>query len=617
MNLYDFVKDGKLDLDAIEELKTELEYKEEKQDTEVRIVFDKKLSLITNYENGEVSSYFLKDDERKIAVFNENKILYFVNDYRTKEKWKYNDEGKSLRYVEKENGDMWFYQEDCNTLKQIMFSNGGYVSFYEDGKAVKFYKENKDADLKYFGRFQGEILASVGVEEIDKVYPLVEQLPNLYFKSNKEKRVNEMSSDIDENSLAPVPEGYKSIYLPRYVKDEDLPKALLYLRTNIKRKIIDYFVEFDEEKGIYKFVDKDGKVIRGATGSAGIARISCNEERFILKEKDYEKVRQIELEVKKAVDKVEGVEKVKAQFDVLDKYDRPLSVLYLYIFVDRSDLNNTLYHEAKHIVDGVVCGYRAYCGDYKKPTAEEEYKLNVEEERVAYLEELNKAIKEYFTNGNKLYLSFRSSLVWIADRFCDCSKEEIRKKLYPPVDIMKEALQRWNDEKLEIYFDQFQRRCLASSGKSLFVEEDTTGEEYKKQRSLLYSFEVYNPNTKKMELLDLSFALDVDIPISKKVYDEIIEPCEYKRKSAKNNLALIYPDEEAKMEARLKLAVMTAITLDNEARKKLDNIQKWMNTAIRVGEDDGYGQGNGSGNGRVDDMDRLMLRMHLGNGQNY
>ena len=30
MNVLDFVKDGKLDLDAIEELKTELEYKEEK-----------------------------------------------------------------------------------------------------------------------------------------------------------------------------------------------------------------------------------------------------------------------------------------------------------------------------------------------------------------------------------------------------------------------------------------------------------------------------------------------------------------------------------------------------------------------------------------------------------
>ena len=76
---------------------------------------------------------------------------------------------------------------------------------------------------------------------------------------------------------------------------------------------------------------------------------------------------------------------------------------------------------------------------------------------------------------------------------------------------------------------------------------------------------------------------------AKKVYDEIIVPCNYKRESAKNNLALLYPDEEAEMDARLKLAVMTAITLDNEARKKLDNIQKWMNTAIRVGEDDGYG----------------------------
>ena len=104
---------------------------------------------------------------------------------------------------------------------------------------------------------------------------------------------------------------------------------------------------------------------------------------------------------------------------------------------------------------------------------------------------------------------------------------------------------------------------------------------------------------------------------NKKVYDEIIVPCNYKRESAKNNLALLYPDEEAEMDARLKLAVMTAITLDNEARKKLDNIQKWMNTAIRVGEDDGYGQGNGSGNGRVDDMDRLMLCMHLKNGENY
>lgn len=612
MNVLDFVKDGKLDLDAIEKLKEELGYREEKGKEASCIYLGDKLLLRTYYEDDKVSFYVLKNDERKAAVFDANKILRYINDYRSKEKWRYTHEGKSLWYVEKENGNKWFYQEDCNTLKKIRFSNGGYVSFYEDGKAVKFYKENKDADLKYFGRFQGEILASVGVEEIDKVYSLVEQLPNLYFKSNKEKRVNEMLSDIDENSLAPVPEGYKSIYLPRYVKDEDLPKALLYLGTNVERRIIDYFVEFDEEKGIYRYVDADGKDIENVLGSAGVSRISCNEKRFILKEKDYEKIRQIELEVKEAVDKVEGVEKVKAKFDVLDKYDRPLSVLYLYIFDDRSDLQNTLYHEAKHIVDGVVCGYRAYCGDYKKPTAEEEYKLNVEDERVAYLEELNKAIKEYFTNGNKLYLSFRSSLVWIADRFYDCSKEEIRKKLYPPVDIMKEALQRWNDKQLESYFEQFQRRCLGSSGKSLFVEEDTTGEEYKKQRSLLYSFEVYNPNTEKMELLDLSSVLDVEVPISKKVYDEIIVPCNYKRESAKNNLALLYPDEEAEMDARLKLAVMTAITLDNEARKKLDNIQKWMSTAIRVG----VGDSNDDCGDNVDDVDKLKLCMSLKHDKN-
>lgn len=549
MNVYDFIKDGQLDVEALEKLKKNIKYEEEKSDLDTYLWFDNGVVYAVFYKNGDVAYYSLCDADKKSATFSKNYKLLSIIDLNTKIKSCFDSDGKTLQEIKRENkdGSTEYFQDDGITLKEIRYDNGGYLCFYEDGKTIKFYKKDENVKVVYFNKTKGALLAGRRFGDIEFLLPIIDQLPKLTVKIDKGGFVNEMADKMDETKLSPLPDGYMAICRPNFIKDEDIPQIIKSIGIKIKRVVKDFFVEFDKDKKLYIYKDKDGKEITVWDSGASGENIKIYTRRYILKTDDYQRLKKLDDDIQKAVENADKGKEVSAKYDALYAVDRGLRNLYMDIFMDRENICVTLYHEAKHIINSVLCEHRAFASDYKKPTEEEEYKLCVEEERSATFEALNRAIKKYFTEGNYLYSTFSPDFDWVIDKLKGCSKEEIQEKLYPPIEIMNEQLQRWNDAYIDMYFESFKNQCLYKSRRSLFAPTDETGEEFRKQLSLKYTYEVYNPYTQKTELEDLSSAIKVGIPISEKVQEEIIKPCMEERQNAKKKLKEMFADKKSEI----------------------------------------------------------------------
>lgn len=567
MDINDFIVDGRLNADALENLKKTVKYTEKIRDDNTSLYFANAFAYVENYDNGEISNYILFDTNKNSALFDREKKL------------------RIRKNCEKDITEI--FNVDGQTLEEINCGNGCHIKFCEDGKSLKQYKKDKDADIVYLDKIQGQLLADKSLKDIELLLPLVAQLPTKGIKLCKDNFINELAIPFDTKKLPLVSEGYKVIYRPNVIHDEDINHSIKDLGIQIERRILDVFVEFDEVKNEYIFKDKDGKIItRSIGGYADSTGIKIRDWRFILKEQDYQKLEKLNSDIKIAVENADEVKQRVAKWDVLEHADKSLMALYLDLDIldDKTNVLLVLSHEAKHIMNGILCGHRAFASDYKKPSAEKQYKLDVEEERSAYFEELNKAITKYFTNGENLNDAFGVGFLWVINKLEGCDKKEITEKLYPPQNIMNEALQDWNDYKLEAYFGQIQDRCFRESCESLLVPIDETEDEYKKQLSFKYTYEVYNPYTQTVELLDLSPAIKVDIPITDKVREEIIKPSDEKREKAQQELDKLFPDEKTKawsikMVERLQhLAVaMSVKNIDD-----LKNIQEWAKSATPV-----------------------------------
>ncbi len=243
---------------------------------------------------------------------------------------------------------------------------------------------------------------------------------------------------------------------------------------------------------------------------------------------------------------------------------------------------SVLFHELKHIKNGLLLLHRPYASDYKEPTEKEKYLLQVEEERTATFNSVNEILKRYLKSGNfQDFSMFSPEMDWLVKELKGKTPAQIKKLCYPPTKLMNKVLTNWNNDKLDTYFDQFQRECDRICCDSLLIPTDTTGKEFKKQRSLMYTYEVYNPYTQKDEMIDLSPAIEADIPISRKVKQKIITPCEEKRKKAKEELYALIPDQKTEILAanfsetlkREKIAQWLSKSRNSDAETILDRVR--------------------------------------------
>ena len=230
-----------------------------------------------------------------------------------------------------------------------------------------------------------------------------------------------------------------------------------------------------------------------------------------------------------------------------DKRDKKLFAIYAAeITYIEDEEANFLYHEFHHvknklIFDGIYCK-----PDAKRLTAENAYRLAMENERSAYLAQTVKAVNAYLKGGDlhdySMFDNFSNNLAIKLVTMSDSQKVAYLSDLK---NVVNYALEEFETKKRKFYNEtQFADRTAANgtiikgmvsqymTAQPLDVPEDTSGEQYRLMRSAFYSMSVYNPTTGKTEVRSLAQYIlpKNEIRITAEEMKDIVKPAKDKLK---------------------------------------------------------------------------------------
>lgn len=536
MMIEDFIINGKLDEAKIKTLCKTVPYKSE-------IIWGENNYRQTKYtfENGLV-----------YAEDNEHVKLLFTTDER---KARFRADG-SLEWLQEPDDSGVCYREDGIARYRHVFADGAQVCFYEDGKSVQHWLPKKDGEWQALPQYLGKIFANQDIEIIKTIMPIFKRLketemPILSVRIDRGGFVNELNN-FDESTLSEVPKGYYAAYQPFYLADEDIDKDMKTIGIKIYRRFEQAYVTWDDKLNKKVYRDDEGKIflpkVKSSCATVTGTEITVNTCRYVFCKEDYLRMKEIEAQIEEAT---HGFHNEADRYNIKNRIllDLPMKDYSLFMDYDNEhNIKETIYHESKHIKNHLLCEHRQYASDYRKPSEKGDYFLQVENERTASLEPLAKAVESYLRKGNyKDFSVFLPEYSWAANMLRYKTKDEIKKICYPPVKLMNKLLKDWNKFFLDDYFEQFKTGCEIRAEQMLLTEADKRDKEFKKQRRLMYTFEVFNPYSGKKEMLDMSELLDTEILISEKAAEEIIKPCREQREKAQEKMAEMYHDNEGKI----------------------------------------------------------------------
>lgn len=212
--------------------------------------------------------------------------------------------------------------------------------------------------------------------------------------------------------------------------------------------------------------------------------------------------------------------------------DQALIQAYMWVYetayFSQPEQELMLLHELKHVKNAIFYAGLELKKDARRLSIEDLYRLKVEDERSAYFNEWLDGINKYLQKGDfSDYSMFGNSAGSIVNKlrslYTDAEKIEY---LTDYTKIMRDFTDWFNVNKKEEYANQFNGNVTATTAKlSLSAEPDSDRREYKRIRSLFYRYEVYNPQTRRMEYKDLSSFVD-EVCIDEQARSNIIQPNE-------------------------------------------------------------------------------------------
>lgn len=330
--------------------------------------------------------------------------------------------------------------------------------------------------------------------------------------------------------LSPPPEGYQDIFFPCVVEDELVPEDMRKLGIKLRRKIQNFYMEYSPEDGGVVFFDEHGLETEDYFNSGEAEtcdlEITFYTPRVFVSKEDYVRLKAVinKLSRAKTYQEREGL------LDSLSDQDYALYDFYDYRALLDQAAGQTLAHELKHIKNNLLLQNRPYKKDYAAPNTTDFYLLGVEDERSAYLESLFFVIRKYLKSGNYADKScFEADFFWLAESLENKSESEIKSMLYPAARIMNTALAHWNDEFLKTYTSQFKENLLLDVQSNPLALKDTAHKEYELERRLMYVFRIYNPYTKKEEVVHLADEITTPVVLTAEAKHDIIIPAQKER----------------------------------------------------------------------------------------
>lgn len=403
---------------------------------------------------------------------------------------------------------------------------------------VKDPAEAQEKKEKYSKLSRSDFLDKMSKHELTDLndsltYFLNDELPPQAFPDKKSFR-NDLSHLPDYPQIEKIGD-YVALFDYKPVQDNEIPSMIKKLGYTIEADIRDMYLELDRA-GELHCLDKDKKNINDNDDYyfGHVAYIDSNSflmhfkmSRYLFKKEDFQKYLEIKNKIKNDPN----------HLATLPYREQNLYSIISQAHAKQKHQNSSFIHESKHLKNHFLRERRQIKEGVPKLSCEDIYRINVEDERSADVAVLIEAINNYFKNGDHDLLNIiRKDKPWLDNLLKGKTPDEVKAILSDHALLINSCIKDWNKNNTSEYNKlQFEGLCTHQAQNYTSRPDDVNHEEYNRQLSLFYSFDVYNPQTGKTETKDLSKLITVDVDINEEGR-EIIEKSKERRKIASETI---------------------------------------------------------------------------------
>ena len=334
---------------------------------------------------------------------------------------------------------------------------------------------------------------------------------------------NELSDNTDITYTAHrqgQKDGHTYAFANYTINNPELPNFLKQHGLHLKREIEYYHLEYNDQTQKCTLTNLHGKPIKingtRAYTSAHKGEITIVDKLIGLKDDDFLLVAKIHA----AVYACKTAAQRKACLDRLSAKEKAIYSHYMYLkthYLDIGQKHYSVAHECRHVLNWINLTRRRQDSGAGALSIENHLRLLENDEKSAHLAETLLAIKRFYTKSRDFRV-FPHKCDWIVKELKKLPPNEVDAKLQDMSFIVNGTLRNWNKNYSKGYRGkggQFEQMLQKIGWKYPPYQIGNDEAEYLAQRSLLFTFEVYNPQTKQSEIKDLSAFIQQDVDTSK------------------------------------------------------------------------------------------------------
>lgn len=400
------------------------------------------------------------------------------------------------------------YQRFCESLNFTDFFNR-YNSYLSSVSVSSFEKElfsQLDADNTNF-------------LEVEIAHP------------NLDKQINNYKNDLNTNNYpAYIANQPNVLHFDNSIPDTEIPPLIKNLGFNIEAQDNVYDVVFDAAKNEYKVKDFN---LRRATVYNKERKINFVRNHFRFPPQEFKTITKLIDSWNKAHQKWPFLNIYHFLPKITDAKARSLFKIYADEYSIVSHRVLSLKHELTHIKNEALLAGAGLKKSAKRLSVEDYYRLQVEDERSAYLSQVVNAANMYVQKGDpndtSMFDGESRKLVKTLRTLPEDKRFELVRK---PEVLLETAFNAFEQNHRKNYdAKQFKKNMNLEMQKvPLSAPLDNDRSEYFLYRSLLYRFRLYNPQTKAFEETNFTpyITSAQEVCINDDNRKNIIEPCEQK-----------------------------------------------------------------------------------------
>ncbi len=352
--------------------------------------------------------------------------------------------------------------------------------------------------------------------DIEATKVLSQEVPPRHINIDKDEYINELNKPFPNIKI-----GSDKVLLNNFpeISDAFISEFAQKAGLQFRREDVYNHAQFNEKTQKIDYLNEKGQEVEiPSVGSFIDNEITIVNEIISLNKEDYKTAQKNEAAIKA----LEAAEPELTYWEAKEKIFSQLSLKEqkLYDVYERGknkehEIKKTLLHEIKHFKNNFLLESRQYKDDYKNLSIKNLFNRCIDDERSATFEEMLYEVNTYLEQGkdddysmfsqeSKFIVKKLKSINNQEEKSTEAKREEIIKILTNSAKLMSLNYIQWTKH-LEEYAEEFNNIVREDVEKMPYLREtETANEEYFKQRSIIYSYRVYNPETKKYEYQDLS-----------------------------------------------------------------------------------------------------------------